>query len=313
MCLFQGGGWELLGVQSLAIVVICTWTLVSSFIILKTIDLTIGLRMSVEHELLGADLIEHAIGNVWYDKKTERIIGKQITYPGSCQWHKDDPQLQFNETRKRRRSSFLQETRDNFEKASRIKLDNVREAGIAQTEELKQHYGTSGLSEMPAARYVSKYNVRKNMNKDKSHKRKDVKRRINTFFRRVKHDMNKSKDPTSFNMTTSSVADITGEQASSRTNVDSRPSESYRAQSGYNNKGSVASRIQPGEHNVGSLRNRKRETPFRTPIQPLDGTTNYPTSSIYNSDTLLYSSTTSHGDNIDSERVNQNPSLSVYI
>ncbi|OWF45994.1 ammonium transporter 2-like [Mizuhopecten yessoensis] len=59
--LFWGGGWYLLGVQLLAIVVIMLWTVVTSSIILKGIDLTIGLRMTLEEELYGADYFEHNV------------------------------------------------------------------------------------------------------------------------------------------------------------------------------------------------------------------------------------------------------------
>jgi hypothetical protein len=45
----------------MATVVIMLWTLVTSFLILKAIDLTIGLRVSLEHELYGADYVEHMI------------------------------------------------------------------------------------------------------------------------------------------------------------------------------------------------------------------------------------------------------------
>ncbi|XP_033750891.1 putative ammonium transporter 2 [Pecten maximus] len=59
--LVWGGGWYLLGVQLLAIVVIIAWTVVTSSIILKGIDLTIGLRMTLEEELYGADYFEHNV------------------------------------------------------------------------------------------------------------------------------------------------------------------------------------------------------------------------------------------------------------
>ncbi|XP_064620897.1 putative ammonium transporter 3 isoform X1 [Lineus longissimus] len=72
--LFHGGGFRLLGVQTLAVLSISAWTIVVAFIFLKLIDLTIGLRLSLEHELLGADIVEHDIGDVIYDKQKNRIV-----------------------------------------------------------------------------------------------------------------------------------------------------------------------------------------------------------------------------------------------
>ena len=72
---FQSGDPYLLGVQLLAAVTIIIWTGVTSFIILKTIDIIIGLRVSSEQETLGADLVEHDVGNgdFTYDKVTNQI------------------------------------------------------------------------------------------------------------------------------------------------------------------------------------------------------------------------------------------------
>ncbi|XP_041376316.1 putative ammonium transporter 3 [Gigantopelta aegis] len=59
--LFKGGGVYLLGVECLAIVSIATWSAITSFLFLKAIDLTIGLRMTSEEEELGSDYVEHGI------------------------------------------------------------------------------------------------------------------------------------------------------------------------------------------------------------------------------------------------------------
>lgn len=59
--LVHGGGFYLLGVQALASVVIAVWSAVVSFILLFAIDKTIGMRLSEEDELLGADVAEHEI------------------------------------------------------------------------------------------------------------------------------------------------------------------------------------------------------------------------------------------------------------
>ncbi|KAK3760662.1 hypothetical protein RRG08_015767 [Elysia crispata] len=59
--LVKGGGFYLLGVQVLACVVIIVWSAVTSAIILVFIDLTVGLRVSLEEELIGSDVVEHNI------------------------------------------------------------------------------------------------------------------------------------------------------------------------------------------------------------------------------------------------------------
>lgn len=68
---FQGGSFYLLGIQVAGLVAIASWTLVWAYIVLKLIEKTIGLRVSLHEELVGADLIEHTIGEVTYDKKTK--------------------------------------------------------------------------------------------------------------------------------------------------------------------------------------------------------------------------------------------------
>lgn len=85
---FHGGGFYLLGIQLLAVVVIAVWSSVLSLVILlvcksmsaqimflihfqwlsnclsffKILKFTVGLRLSVEDELMGADYSEHMIG-----------------------------------------------------------------------------------------------------------------------------------------------------------------------------------------------------------------------------------------------------------
>ena len=57
----QGGTGYVLGVQLLGIVAVSVWTAVTSYLFLKVIDLTIGLRVSVADELLGADYVMHGL------------------------------------------------------------------------------------------------------------------------------------------------------------------------------------------------------------------------------------------------------------
>ena len=53
----------MLGVQVLGCVAIVTWTVIVSFILLKIVDLTFGLRVSLDDEILGADLVEHGVNS----------------------------------------------------------------------------------------------------------------------------------------------------------------------------------------------------------------------------------------------------------
>ena len=62
--LFYNGGFYLLGIQLLEIISIFIWSMIMSYIFFKLIDLTIGLRISKEEELLGLDLVYHTIDNI---------------------------------------------------------------------------------------------------------------------------------------------------------------------------------------------------------------------------------------------------------
>tara|TARA_B100001564_G_scaffold270318_1_gene231929 strand:+ start:566 stop:2092 length:1527 start_codon:yes stop_codon:yes gene_type:complete len=61
--LFYGGGFYLLGIQLLEILSISLWTIIMSYIFFKLIDIIVGLRISEEEELIGADIIYHIIEN----------------------------------------------------------------------------------------------------------------------------------------------------------------------------------------------------------------------------------------------------------
>lgn len=58
---FKGGSWRVLGVQVLTAVSIVLWTSLTTFVELYAIDKSIGLRVSREKELDGADKWEHGI------------------------------------------------------------------------------------------------------------------------------------------------------------------------------------------------------------------------------------------------------------
>ncbi|KAI8793440.1 ammonium transporter 3 [Biomphalaria glabrata] len=57
----QGGSATLLGVQALAALAISAWAIGVGGLLLKVIDLTVGLRLTPENEEIGADMSEHGI------------------------------------------------------------------------------------------------------------------------------------------------------------------------------------------------------------------------------------------------------------
>ena len=57
----KGGPWRFLGVQLLTVVAVSVWAAVATFLELLLVNLLLGLRMSVEDELMGADKVEHGI------------------------------------------------------------------------------------------------------------------------------------------------------------------------------------------------------------------------------------------------------------
>ena len=63
--LFYGGGFELLGLQSLGVITVAAWTAVTitlTFLIIKAI---VGLRVSREEELIGLDATEHGLPSAY--------------------------------------------------------------------------------------------------------------------------------------------------------------------------------------------------------------------------------------------------------
>ncbi|BDH61990.1 ammonium transporter [Lysinibacillus sp. PLM2] len=68
--LFYGGSFEQLGVQALGVVASGAYAFVVSFIILKVLDMTIGLRVSEEEEIMGLDISEH--GSYGYPEHMEQ-------------------------------------------------------------------------------------------------------------------------------------------------------------------------------------------------------------------------------------------------
>lgn len=63
--LFYGGGPGQLGLQLTGVVTVLAWTAVTMTIIFKLIDVTIGLRVSEEEEIVGLDSKEHGLASAY--------------------------------------------------------------------------------------------------------------------------------------------------------------------------------------------------------------------------------------------------------
>ena len=59
--LFFGGGWKLLGVQSLGVISVFVWCMLTGFLLFYVIKHLIGLRVSRDEELRGLDIDEHGM------------------------------------------------------------------------------------------------------------------------------------------------------------------------------------------------------------------------------------------------------------
>ena len=59
--LFFGGGWKLLGAQSLGIISVFTWCIITGFLLFYVIKQLVGLRVSRDEELRGLDIDEHGM------------------------------------------------------------------------------------------------------------------------------------------------------------------------------------------------------------------------------------------------------------
>ncbi len=68
--LFNGGGFSQLGTQAIGVLAYAVWSIVLSYIILKVLKSTMGLRVTEEEETVGLDLSEH--GEIAYPGKRDR-------------------------------------------------------------------------------------------------------------------------------------------------------------------------------------------------------------------------------------------------
>lgn len=70
-----GGGWYLLGVQCFSILCLTLWGALITYIILWSINKFIRIRMDPQDEILGADLVEHYMGDD-IDKMISKVLDK---------------------------------------------------------------------------------------------------------------------------------------------------------------------------------------------------------------------------------------------
>ena len=77
--LAYGGGFHLLGVQCLGVLAVMTWVLVTTTILFKAIDATLGLRVSEEEEIVGLDKLEHGLSSAYADFAKASTVRKLKT------------------------------------------------------------------------------------------------------------------------------------------------------------------------------------------------------------------------------------------
>ncbi len=65
--LFYGGGFKMLGIQTLGVVAVMAWVGVTTFILFKVIEKTVGLRCKAEEEINGLDISEHGLASSYAD------------------------------------------------------------------------------------------------------------------------------------------------------------------------------------------------------------------------------------------------------
>ena len=79
--ILKGGPWKFLGVQLLTVVVVSAWAALTTFLELLLVNLLLGLRMSEEDELMGADKVEHGIDEL-DPNSTQHSYGVNATQNG---------------------------------------------------------------------------------------------------------------------------------------------------------------------------------------------------------------------------------------
>ncbi len=65
--LFYGGGFAQLGIQTLGVLAVAAWTIVTMIIVFQVIKHTVGLRATKDEEMKGLDVTEHGLVNAYAD------------------------------------------------------------------------------------------------------------------------------------------------------------------------------------------------------------------------------------------------------
>lgn len=76
---FYGGGFKMLGVQSLGVASVAAFVAVTMFIIFTIIKKTIGLRVSREEEIAGLDIEEHGLVSSYADFMPAIVLGTSLS------------------------------------------------------------------------------------------------------------------------------------------------------------------------------------------------------------------------------------------
>ena len=77
--LAYGGGAHLLGVQTLGVVSVIAWVVVTTTVLFKAIDATLGLRVTEEEEVVGLDKLEHGLTSAYADFAKASTVRKLKT------------------------------------------------------------------------------------------------------------------------------------------------------------------------------------------------------------------------------------------
>ncbi|MDY4574883.1 MAG: ammonium transporter [Intestinibacter sp.] len=77
--LVYGGGFTLFGVQCLGVVTVIAWVVVTTTVLFKVIDATLGLRVTEEEEVVGLDKLEHGLTSAYADFAKASTVKKLKT------------------------------------------------------------------------------------------------------------------------------------------------------------------------------------------------------------------------------------------
>lgn len=105
--LFYGGGADFLITQCIGLLAIGAWTAITMFITFKLIDMTIGLRVTAEEEIVGLDKLEHGLDSAYAGFNME---AEALSY--DYMKNEDIPEVILNEVKPK--------TKDTTDKMSKV-------------------------------------------------------------------------------------------------------------------------------------------------------------------------------------------------